>query len=284
MPMKVVILCGGVGTRLREETEYRPKPMVPIGGRPILWHILHRYAAYGFHDFVLCLGYKGEMIKDYFLHYRTRTSDFTIKLGSDGQQTVQYHSPYDERHWILTFVDTGEKTLTGARVKRIEPYIEGDTFMLTYGDGLADIDLAALLRFHQQHGRLGTVTSVHPGLSRFGELTLNGQRVAQFMEKPEQRDDRRINGGFFVFQREFFKYLKADDDCILEHEPLQQLTRDHQLMAYRHQGYWQCMDTYRDYLLLNELWDRRQAPWTVVKRRKTRRLMVQPSEAHGQRD
>ncbi|MBI4323037.1 MAG: glucose-1-phosphate cytidylyltransferase [Candidatus Omnitrophica bacterium] len=285
--MKVVILCGGLGTRLREETEYRPKPMVPIGGRPILWHIMNRYAAYGFHDFVLCLGYKGEMIKDYFLHYRTRTSDFTLKLGSDGQQTIQYHSPYHERNWILTFVETGEKTMTGARVKRIEPYLEGETFMLTYGDGVADIDFSALLRFHRQHGRLGTVTSVHPGVSRFGELALDGQQVIQFMEKPETHDERYINGGFFVFQRELFQYLKADDDCILERDPLKRLARDNQLMAYRHHGYWQCMDTYRDYLLLNELWDRRQAPWALVARQpsprvrkgnmqKTQRFVTQP--------
>lgn len=261
--MKVVILCGGFGTRLREETEYRPKPMVPIGGRPILWHIMDRYAAYGFQEFVLCLGYKGEMIKDYFLHYRTETSDFTLKLGAEGPDAIRYHSPCHERDWTITFADTGERTMTGARVKRIERYVDGDTFMLTYGDGLADLDVAKLLRFHKRHGRIGTVTSVLPGIGRFAELALEGEQVRQFMEKPEKHDGY-ISGGFFVFQRDFFQYLRDDEACVLEQEPLQRLAGDGQLMAYGHHGYWECMDTYRDYQHLNELWNRGQAPWTMM--------------------
>ena len=261
--MKVVILCGGLGTRLREETEYRPKPMVPVGNRPILWHIMNRYAMYGYHEFILCLGYKADMIKNYFLHYRTETSDFTLQVGGEDHQAIQYHSACRERDWVITFVDTGERTMTGARVKRIEPYIDGETFLLTYGDGLADIDLLALTRFHAHHGRLGTVTSVHPGIGRFGELVLETDRVTQFMEKPEKQDGY-ISGGFFVFHRDVFRYLSDDDHCVLEREPLQRLSADGQLMAYRHHGYWECMDTYRDYQHLNELWNRGESPWAVA--------------------
>lgn len=263
--MKVVILCGGLGTRLREETEYRPKPMVPIGGRPLLWHIMNRYAAYGLTEFVLCLGYKGHMIKDYFLHYRTQTSDFTLKLG-EGPQAIQYHSTYHERDWVITFAETGDQAMTGARIKRIERYIDGEAFLLTYGDGLADLDVPALVHFHQRHGRIGTVTSVHPGTGRFGELVLAGEQVTQFVEKPRQQEGY-INGGFFVFQRAFFRYLTDDDACVLEQQPLQQLALDGQLMAYRHHGYWQCVDTYRDYQQLNEAWDIGSAPWVVLKRK-----------------
>ena len=262
--MKVVLLCGGLGTRLREETEYRPKPMVPIGGRPMLWHIMNRYAAYGFKDFILCLGYKGDMIKDYFLHYRTRTSDFTMTLGADGNQAIVYHSPYHERDWSITFVETGEQVMTGARVKRVEAYLDGPEFMLTYGDGLADVDLTALLEFHRHQGRIGTLTSVQPGSSRFGELDLDGSQVSRFVEKPHQHD-AYVNGGFFVFQREFLRLLRSEETCVLEQEPLQTLAQQGQLMAYRHPGYWQCMDTYRDYQQLNEIWNRGQAPWTIVK-------------------
>ena len=261
--MKVVILCGGLGTRLREETEYRPKPMVPVGDRPILWHIMNRYAIYGYNEFVLCLGYKEDMIKNYFLHYRTETSDFTLKVGLKSQEAIQYHSPCPERNWSITFVDTGERTMTGARVKRIERYIDGETFLLTYGDGLADLDIIALTRFHEHHGRVGTVTSVHPGVGRFGELVLETDRVAQFMEKPE-KPDGYISGGFFVFHRDVFRYLSEDDHCVLEREPLQRLSADGQLMAYRHHGYWECMDTYRDYQHLNELWNKGDPPWAVV--------------------
>ena len=268
--MKVVILCGGIGTRLREETEYRPKPMVPVGTRPILWHIMNRYAAYGFKDFILCLGYRSHMIKDFFLHYRTETSDFTLKLGDHGTEAITYHTPYHEADWTVTFADTGEQAMTGTRVKRIERYIDGDEFMLTYGDGLADVDLDELLRFHRRHGRIGTVTSVRPSSARFGELVLDGDRVGEFAEKPEQHD-ANISGGFFVFKRDFFRYLKDDDACTMEREPLQQLAKDEQLMAYRHQGYWHCMDTYRDFQHLNEMWSQGNAPWSIVKPRQARK-------------
>jgi glucose-1-phosphate cytidylyltransferase len=258
--MKVVILCGGLGTRLREETEHRPKAMVPIGGRPILWHIMTRYASYGFNEFVLCLGYKGDVIKNYFLHYRMETSDFTMQLGADGPERITYHGTCVERNWRITFVETGEQAMTGARVKRVEKYVDGDQFMLTYADGLADVDLAGLVKYHKQHGRVGTLTRVHPGPGRFGELKLEGDRVSQFTEKPEKQE-AFINGGFFVFQRGFFDYLKDDDACVLEREPLQRLAEEGQLMSYRHNGYWACMDTYRDYTHLNELWARGEAVW-----------------------
>ena len=259
-PMKVVILCGGLGTRLREETEHRPKPMVPVGGRPILWHIMRRYAAYGFHEFVLCLGYKGEMIKDYFLHYRTRTSDFTLRLGHDGPEAIAYHNDAYDKDWRVTLISTGEHAMTGARMARVRRYVEGAPFMLTYGDGVADLDIAALARFHAAHGKLATVTTVRPGVSRFGELELEGERIAQFREKPDAREGH-ISGGFFVFQPEVFDYVRDADDCVLEREALQQLALDGQLMGFRHEGYWQCMDTYRDYQQLNEIWDRGDAPW-----------------------
>lgn len=258
--MKVVILCGGLGTRMREETEYRPKPMVPIGERPILWHIMNHYALHGFHEFVLCLGYKGEMIQDYFLHYRTAISDFTLRL--DGASPVRFHTPNRERDWVITFVKTGQSAMTGARVKRIERFIDEDTFMMTYGDGLADIDVGALVRFHQAHGRIGTVTGVRSGMSRFGELHLAGERVLEFSEKPEQ--DGYINGGFFVFRREVFAYLRDDDACTLEQEPLLRLAQDGQMMSYRHHGFWHCMDTYRDYQQLNDIWKSGQAPWAAM--------------------
>ncbi len=209
--MKVVILCGGLGTRLREETEFRPKPMVEVGGKPILWHIMKGYAHYGFTDFVLCLGYKGEHIRHYFLNYETMTRDFTIRLGPD--RKVAFHTPNDEE-WTVTLVDTGATALTGARVKRIEPHIREEEFMLTYGDGVADVDIRRLLAFHREQGRIGTVTGVRPP-SRFGELMTDGARVVEFSEKPSVSHGH-INGGFFVFNRKFFEYLSDDDGCVLE--------------------------------------------------------------------
>jgi glucose-1-phosphate cytidylyltransferase len=256
--MKIVILCGGLGTRLREETEYRPKPMVEIGGKPILWHIMKTYAHYGFTDFVLCLGYRGNMIKEYFLNYRPMVSDFSIVLGSQGEQ-VRYHSDHDERDFSVTMVDTGLETMTGGRLKRVEPYIDGDNFMATYGDGLADIDIRKLLEFHRAHGKTGTVTAIRP-TSRFGGIDIGpGNEVTQFREKPRSED--WISGGFFVFNRKMFDCL--DENCTLEQEPLSNLARNGQLMAYRHDGFWYAMDTYREYKYLNELWDQRRAPWKV---------------------
>lgn len=271
--MKVVILCGGLGTRLREETEYRPKPMVSIGDRPILWHIMHRYAAYGFTEFVLCLGYKGDLIRDYFLNYRTATSDFTLRL--DGRSEATYHHPNREEDWVITFADTGGQAMTGARIKRIERYVDGDSFMLTYGDGLADIDIGALAKFHKEHGKMGTVSGVRPGFGRFGELVLDGTRVMEFQEKPH-KNEGYISAGFFVFRREFFQYLSDEDECVLERTPLQRLAQEGQMRSYLHEGYWQCMDTYRDYQQLNEIWNRGEAPWTRVEGQAARKRIPEP--------
>ncbi len=255
---KVVILCGGQGTRLREETEYRPKPLVDVGGRPILWHIMKRYAHYGLRDFVLCLGYRGQMIKEYFLNYEAMNNDFTICLGQ--QNRVLYHGAHGEQDFRVTLADTGLDAMTGGRVKHIERHIGGDTFMVTYGDGVADVDLHSLLAFHHSHGRLATVTAVHP-VSRFGVLDVtSGDKVASFAEKPQA--DGWTNAGFFVFNRRVFDYLWPGD-CVLEREPLERLARDGQLMAYRHNGFFFAMDTYREYQYLNELWASGQAPWKV---------------------
>lgn len=247
--MKVVILCGGKGMRLREETEYKPKPLLEIGGKPILWHIMKIYGHYGFNDFILCLGYKGRMVKEYFLNYETMSSDFTIDLGSG---SVKVYGSYQERSWRVTLAETGENAMTGARVKSIEKYIDTDLFMLTYSDGVGDINIPKILDFHKSHGKIGTVTGVRPS-SRFGELVIEGSEVAEFSEKP-QIAGGFINGGFFVFDRRLFGYLEDNDDCILEAEPLQNLALDGQLMVYKHEGFWQCMDTHRDLQLLNNLW------------------------------
>lgn len=257
--MKVVMLCGGMGTRLREETEYRPKPMVQVGGRPILWHIMKIYAHYGFKDFIICLGYKGNMIKEYFLNYEAMNNDFTIPLGN--YSNIQYHSNHQERDWCVTLADTGEETQTGARVKRIENYIDGDLFMLTYGDGVANINIKELVEYHKSHGKIGTMTGVHPS-SRFGELVLKDNKIEVFNEKP-QVTEGLINGGFFVFDKTFFKYLQEDDNCYLEKEPLENLAADGELMVYPHEGFWQCVDTYRELELLNNQWKSRNPPWKV---------------------
>jgi len=255
--MQTVILCGGLGTRLREETEYRPKPMVEIGGRPILWHIMKSYAVHGYAEFIVCLGYKGERIKEYFLNYQPMNNDFTIQLGAN---QMQLHDEHDEGSWRVTLTDTGLQTMTGARLKRASRYLTGDRFMLTYGDGVADVDVRALVAFHERCGTIGAVTGVRPS-SRFGELLTDGQqRVMQFSEKPRTHAGL-INGGFFVFRREFLDYLSADGDCVLEGEPLERLAAEGQLSVYQHDGFWQCMDTYRDHQLLNQLWSSGQAPW-----------------------
>jgi glucose-1-phosphate cytidylyltransferase len=257
--MKIIILCGGQGTRLREETEYRPKPLVDVGGRPILWHIMKQYAHYDFRDFVLCLGYRGDMIKDYFLAYEAMNNDFTVCLGQKNQ--IVHHGAHGEQGYQVTLADTGLETMTGARIKRVERYVGDDTFMVTYGDGLSDVDLRALLAFHRSHGRLATVTTVRP-VSRFGILNLDADgRVASFAEKP--LFEGWINAGFFVFERGVLDYLDAETDCVLERKPLQRLARDAQLMAYRHEGFFYSMDTYREYLYLNDLWNSGKAPWMV---------------------
>ncbi|MCH7562969.1 MAG: glucose-1-phosphate cytidylyltransferase [Gemmatimonadetes bacterium] len=255
--MKVVILCGGQGTRLREETEYKPKPMVEIGGRPILWHIMQIYHRCGFNEFVLALGYKGDTIKEYFLNYRYMNSDFTIELG-DGVVTTHCDDT-TEHNWSVTLVDTGQDALKGARIARVRRYLDGDRFMVTYGDGVADVDLRRLLTFHEQAGTTGTFTGVRMP-SRFGAVqTDEDGRIRSWKEKPLLED--YINGGFFVFERSFLDYLSEDEECELEQEPLERLAAEGQLSMYRHDGFWHCMDTYRDYLHLNELWESGQARW-----------------------
>lgn len=257
---KVVILCGGMGTRLREETEYKPKPLVEIGGKPILWHIMKIYSSYGFKDFVLCLGYKGKMIKDYFANYETMNCDFTIDLGT---RSIELHNKHEETDWRITLAETGEKAMTGARVKRIEKYIDGDKFMLTYGDGVSDIDISKLLEFHNSHRNIATITGVRPSASRFGELVLKDKDyVKEFTEKPQIKEGY-INGGFFVLNKTVFSYLEDEDECSFEQEPLENLARDGELRVFKHEGFWQCMDTYRDSLMLNNLWIKRRPPWKV---------------------
>lgn len=254
--MQVVILCGGLGTRLREETEFRPKSMVPIGGRPILWHIMKHYASHGHKEFVLCLGYKGEVIKEYFLNYKAFTSDFTLKLGS--MPEITYHNDHQEEDWTVTLLDTGAATQTGGRLKQAIKHIKTDTFLCSYGDGVTDANINAAIEQHKANGRVGTLTAVKP-LGRFGELELAERRVTAFSEKPDV-NDRYINGGFFVFDRKIDAYL-AGDSCILEREPLEGMAQNGELGAYLHDGYWQCMDTYREQQMLEKLWISGEAPW-----------------------
>jgi glucose-1-phosphate cytidylyltransferase len=254
--MKVVILAGGFGTRLTEETEAKPKPMVEIGGRPIIWHIMKHYAHYGFKEFFIALGYKGEVIKHYFLDYRTLSGSMTVDLAS-GDTLVHDRAAED---WMVHLIDTGLDTLTGGRVKRLEPSLRNETFMVTYGDGVSDVPLDELLKFHRSHGRLATVTAVRPP-ARFGGLIFNGDLVAEFTEKP-QIGEGWINGGFLVLEPGIFEYLKGDDTS-LEADALEYLVADGQLGAYRHDRFWQCMDTMRDVRLLESLWQSGKAPWKV---------------------
>jgi len=255
--MKVVILCGGLGTRLREETEFRPKPLIEVGGRPILWHIMKLYAHHQHRHFVLCLGYRGNMIKEYFLNYEAMNNDFTICLGT--QEHTEYHGAHEEQDFRVTLADTGLESMTGSRIRRIERYIDEDTFMVTYGDGLADVDVADLVAFHRAHGKLATVTTVTPS-SRFGILDIEeAGLVTRFAEKPIV--DGWASAGFFVFNRGVFDYLVDGDQLVMEREPMERLTADGQLMAYRHRGFFLPVDTYRDYKLANELWDSGHAPW-----------------------
>jgi glucose-1-phosphate cytidylyltransferase len=255
--VETVILCGGLGTRLREETEFRPKPMVNIGPRPVLWHIMKLYSRYGFKDFVLALGYKGEMIRDYFCNYELLNNDITIKLGHPEETRI--YQAHEERDWSITMVDTGEKTLKGGRLKRVQKYVKDDLFCVTYGDGLADINLDELISFHKKHGKLATVTGVNSA-SRFGELSIKGDRVIQFSEKPDVTSSY-INGGFFVFNREIFDYLDDSPGCDLEVGALEEVASDGQLMVYKHPGKWACMDTMRDMDHLNRLWTEDKAFW-----------------------
>jgi glucose-1-phosphate cytidylyltransferase len=258
--VKSIILCGGQGTRLREHTELRPKPMVEIGGRPILWHIMKLYAFHGVNDFVLCLGYKAHVIKEYFLNYQAMNCDFTVKL--DEARSITLHGHEAEEPWRVTLVDTGEDTMTGARVLRAARYLDDDdTFMVTYGDGVSNVNLRAVLAFHRQHGKIATLTGVHPP-SRFGELRTEGNRVLAFSEKPPIGQGL-INGGFFCFRREFLRYLDGSPDCTLERAPLERCAAEGNLCVYEHDGFWQCMDTYRDWQSLESQWQKQRAPWKV---------------------
>jgi glucose-1-phosphate cytidylyltransferase len=254
--MQVVILCGGLGTRLREETEYRPKPMVHIGGRPILWHIMKTYAAHGHKEFILCLGYKGEVIREFFLNYLAMTSDLTLRLGR--APAIEYHSAHAEEDWSVTLIETGLKTMTGGRLQRALPHVREDDFLLTYGDGLTDSDINASIAFHREHGRTATLTAIPPE-NRFGHLELAGTAVRSFQEKPRAQGEY-VNGGYFVLHKRIGQYLTGDE-CVLEKEPLARLAAEGELHAFEHRGFWQCMDNYREYELLNRLWDSGAAPW-----------------------
>jgi glucose-1-phosphate cytidylyltransferase len=254
--MKVVILAGGLGTRLTEETETKPKPMAEIGGWPILWHIMQTYAHHGFKEFAVALGYKGEVIKRYFLDYAKLQSDFTVNLGSG--DIMRRGNVSDD--WTVHLVDTGMRTLTGGRIKRLGPLLGKETFLATYGDGVCNIDVGALLAFHRRHGKLATITAVRPP-ARFGGLVFAGDRIVEFTEKP-QIGEGWINGGFFVLEPGVLEYIEGDETT-LEAEPLERLAADGQLMAYKHDNFWQCMDTLRDLRLLEGLWSSAKAPWKV---------------------
>jgi glucose-1-phosphate cytidylyltransferase len=253
--VKGLILAGGLGTRLREETEFKPKPMVEVGGRPIIWHIMKNLSTQGLNDFTIATGYKGESIKDYFLNYHSRNNDVTLNLGTNS--SVIHHGLHDESNWRVTIANTGELTMTGGRVFRSLKYLEDDRFLCTYGDGLADINLKELMDFHLAHGKKATVTTVQP-LSRFGVMDVDSNGVVtQFREKPIM--DGWVNAGFFIFEKSIIEYL--DENCILEQEPLAKLAAEGELVAYRHHGFWQPMDTLRESIFLNEMWSEGKAPW-----------------------
>jgi glucose-1-phosphate cytidylyltransferase len=257
--LKVVILCGGQGTRIRDVSENAPKPMIPVGGLPIVWHIMKYYSGFQHTDFVLCLGYKGQVIKDFFLNYEAHTRDFTLHLGKS--KTIDYHTEHDESDWSVTLAETGANAMTGARIRKIRNYIGDDeNFMLTYGDGVGNVDLNELLAFHRSHGKLLTVTGVRPP-GRFGEMVAaTDGRVAEFNEKP-QATGGRISGGFFVCRRELFDHLDDGDDLVFEEKPMRSLVSAGELMMFEHDGFWQPMDTFRDYQLLNQLYSNGRAPW-----------------------
>tara|TARA_B100002052_G_scaffold287401_1_gene302312 strand:+ start:300 stop:1079 length:780 start_codon:yes stop_codon:yes gene_type:complete len=254
--LKTIILAGGLGTRLSEETDLKPKPMVDIGDRPILWHIMNIYSAFGHDNFYIALGYKGEQIKQYFINYSTLANDITVNLKNGQLDYINKTSS----NWSINLIETGKNTETGGRILRLREYIGKDTFLLTYGDGVADIDINKLIRFHKSHGKLATITAVRPP-TRFGRLEFDGSRVTSFSEKP-QIGEGWINGGFFVLEPDVFKYIK-DDSTIFEREPLEQLAQDGQLQAYKHEGFWQPMDTLRELRLLRSMWDSNSAPWKI---------------------
>lgn len=254
--MKVVILAGGFGTRISEESDLKPKPMIEIGGKPILWHIMKIYSYYGFNEFIICCGYKGYVIKDYFHHYYMHEADMTIDLSKN---LIQYHNSQSEP-WVVTLVDTGLNTMTGGRIKRIQPYIGNETFMLTYGDGVSDVNIHDLVEFHKKNGRYATLTAVQPS-GKFGALEIDQKNdVHSFQEKPKG-DGAWINGGFFVLEPQIFNYIKQGDETVWEREPLEKLAKDNQLSAFKHEGFWHPMDTLRDKNELESLWNADNAPW-----------------------
>ena len=256
--MKIVILAGGLGTRISEESYLRPKPMIEIGDQPILWHIMKYYSSFGFYEFIVCCGYKGHMIKEYFADYYLHRSDVTFDFSAQNRMTV--HENVAEP-WRVTLVDTGLNTQTGARVKRVQKYIGTEPFMLTYGDGVGDVDLNALLRQHKNSGKLVTLTGIQPG-GRFGALELDGETVVGFREKAVV-DGGWVNGGFMVMEPNIFDYLSADESCVLEKKPLETLAKTGRLGVYKHSGFWQCMDTQRDKITLENLWQSGNSPWCV---------------------
>lgn len=257
--MKTVILAGGYGTRIRDVTHDLPKPMIPVGNYPVLWHIMKQYAHYGMKEFVLCLGYKSEVIKDYFLNYQKRQNDFTLDLKN---QIITDHTNRAIDDWKITFAETGLNSLTGGRVFRVKQYIEKDEyFMLTYGDGVSNIDIKKLIEFHKSHGKLMTVTGAHPP-GRFGELDLNENQVIGFNEKP-QATEGWISAGFFVCSRKVLDYLTPNEDLVFEKDPVENIVKDGQMMVYKHHDFWHPMDTSRDYQLLNQLWEQKKAPWKI---------------------
>ena len=254
--MKVVILCGGKGTRLREETEYKPKPMVKIGGRPILWHIMKLYSHYGFKDFVLCMGYKHQVIRDYFLNYHYMNSDFTVSLSSDHR--IVFHNRHHE-DWNVTLAYTGLETKKGARIKMVEPYLDGERFMVTYGDGVSDVNIDELIEQHKKQGMLVTFTGVHP-ISRFATVERDASgKIIDWNEKKQL--EGYMNAGFFVIEKAVLDYIEGDVE--LEEQPMKRLAKEGKLTMYKHNGFWHCMDTYRDYSLLTEIWESGKAPWKV---------------------
>ena len=257
--MKTVILCGGYGTRIINVTRDIPKPMIPIGPYPIIWHIMKYYSSYGHNDFVLCLGYKKQAIKDFFLNYEAHTKDFTISLGE--QKEIEFHTDHGESEWKVTLADTGLNSMTGARVAKIKKYVGNEDFMLTYGDGVGDVNIDQLLAFHKSHGKTLTVTGVRPP-GRFGELVGKEGQVIEFNEKP-QTTGGRISGGFFVASSQLFDYLNDDEGLVFEQEPMHRLVVDGELMVYEHDTFWQPMDTSREYKFLNELYEKGRAPWVT---------------------
>ena len=255
--MKVVILAGGFGTRISEESHLKPKPMIEIGERPILWHIMKYYSQFGFHEFVICLGYKQYVVKEFFADYFLHTSDVTFDLANN---QMEVHNNYSEP-WKVTLVDTGLHTMTGGRIKRIRDYVGGETFMLTYGDGVADVDIAALLAFHKKHGKIATITAVNVG-QKFGVLDVDGDNNINAFREKNDDDGSLINGGFMVMEPGVFDYIEGDA-TVFDKKPLEDLARDGQLMAYKHNGFWKCMDTQRDKMQLEEMWSKGEAPWKV---------------------